>query len=178
MTKRCIGKCTEALTKHTSPDLVTLVFRLSIQGILVVTYGCESWIIKKSECQIINAFKLWFWRKLLKVPWNARASNQSILKEINPDYSLQGLMLKLTLQYFGHQMQRVNSLENKPWCWERLKARGEGDDRGWDVWMDHWLNGHELEQTPRDNEGQGSLVCYNSWGCKVAHDLATEKQHN
>ena len=86
MTKRCIDKCTEALTKHTSPDLVTLVIMLSIQSILVVTYGCESWIIKKSECQIINAFKLWSWRRLLKVPWNARRSNQSILKEINSDF--------------------------------------------------------------------------------------------
>ena len=109
MTKRCIDKCTEALTKHTSPDLVTLVIMLSIQSILVVTYGCESWIIKKSECQKIDALELWFWRRLLRVPWTARRSNQSILKEINPDYSLQGLMLKLTLQYFGHLMQRADS---------------------------------------------------------------------
>ena len=74
-----------------------------------VTYGCESWIIKKAECQRIDAFELWYWRRLLRVPWTARRSIQSILKEISPEYSLEGLMLKL--QYFGHLMQRTDSLE-------------------------------------------------------------------
>ena len=73
--------------------------------------GCESWNIKKAECQIINTFELWCWRRLLRVPWTARRSNQSILKEISPEYSLEGLMLKLKLQYFGHQMRRTESLE-------------------------------------------------------------------
>ena len=100
----------------------------------VVMYGCESWIIKQAEHQRIDAFELWCWRRLLKVPWTARRSNQSILKEISPGCSLEGLMLKLKLQYFGHLMQRVDSLE-KPWCWEGLGAGGEGDDRGWDGWM-------------------------------------------
>ena len=77
----------------------------------VVMYGCESWTIKKTECQRIDAFELWCWRRLLRVPWTARRSNQSILKEISPEYSLEGLMLKLKLQYFGHLMQRTNSLE-------------------------------------------------------------------
>ena len=77
----------------------------------VVMYGCESWIIKKAECQRIDAFELWCWRRLLRVPWTARRSNQSILKEISPVYSLEGLMLKLKLQYFGHLMQRTDSLE-------------------------------------------------------------------
>ena len=77
----------------------------------VVMYGCESWTIKKAERQKIDAFKLWYWRKLLRVPRTARTSNPSILKEINPEYSLEGLMLKLKLQYFGHLMQRVDSLE-------------------------------------------------------------------
>ena len=77
----------------------------------VVMYGCESWTIKKAECQRIDAFELWCWRRLSKVPWTARGSNQSILKEISPEYSLEGLMLKLKLQYFGHVMQRANSLE-------------------------------------------------------------------
>ena len=77
----------------------------------VVMYGCESWTIMKAECQRIDAFELWCWRRLLRVPWTARRSNQSILKEISPDYSLEGLMLKLKLQYFGHLMQRANSLE-------------------------------------------------------------------
>ena len=74
-------------------------------------YGCESWTIKKSECQRIDAFKLWCWRRLLRVPWTARRSNQSILKEISPDYSLEGLMLKLKLQYFGHLMRTADLLE-------------------------------------------------------------------
>ena len=78
----------------------------------VVMYGCESWTIKKAERQRIDAFELWCWRRLLRVPWTARRSNQSILKEISPEYSLEGLMLKLKLQYFGHLMQRVDSLEN------------------------------------------------------------------
>ena len=77
----------------------------------VVMYGCESWTIKKVERQRIDAFELWCWRRLLRVPWTARRSNQSILKEITPEYSLEGLMLKLKLQYFGHLMQRTNSLE-------------------------------------------------------------------
>ena len=77
----------------------------------VVMYGCESWTIKKAEHRRIDAFELWYWRRLLRVPWTARRSNKSILKEINPEYSLEGLMLKLKLQYFGHLMQRTDSLE-------------------------------------------------------------------
>ena len=100
----------------------------------VVLYGCESWTIKKAERQRSDAFELWCWRRLLRVPWTARRSNQSILKEISPEYSLEGLMLKMKRQYFGPLMWRTNSLE-KPWCWERLKAEGERDDRGWDHWI-------------------------------------------
>ena len=100
----------------------------------VVMYGCDSLTIKKAECWRIDAFELWCWKRLLRVLWSARRSNQSILKEISPEYSLEGLMVKLKLQYFGHLMQRTDSLEN-PWCWERLKAGGEGDDRGWGGWM-------------------------------------------
>ena len=77
----------------------------------VVIYGCESWTIKKAERQRIDAFELWCWRRLLRVPWTARRSNQSIVKEISPEYSLEGLMLKLKLQYFGHPMQRTDSFE-------------------------------------------------------------------
>ena len=98
----------------------------------VVMYGCESWTAKKAEHWRISAFELWCWRRLLWVLLTARRSNQSILKEISPEYSLKGLMLKL--QYFGHLMWRTDSLEKRPWCWERLKSR-EGDDRGWDGWM-------------------------------------------
>ena len=94
-----------------------------------VMYGCESWTIKKAEQQRMDAFELWYWRRLLRVPWTVRRSNQSILKEISPGCSLEGLMLKLKLQYFGHLMQRVDSLE-KTLTWEGLGARGKGDDRG------------------------------------------------
>ena len=99
----------------------------------VVMNACASWTIKKAEHQRIDAFELWCWRRLLRVPWTARRSNQSILKEMSPGCSLEGLMLKLKLQYFGHLMRRADSSE-KPWCWERLRA-GEGDDRAWDGWM-------------------------------------------
>ena len=99
----------------------------------VVLYGCESWTIKKAESRRMDAFELWCWRRLLRVPWTARRPNQSILKEISPEYSLEGLMLKLKLQHFGHLMQRTDW--KRPWCWESLKAGGKGDDRGWDGWM-------------------------------------------
>ena len=110
-------------------------FRLVKAMVLpVVMYGCESWTIKKAERQRTDAFELWCWRRLLRVPWTTRRSNQSILKEISPRCSLEGLMLKLKLQYFDHLMQRIDSLE-RPWCWEGLRAGGEGDDRGWGGWM-------------------------------------------
>ena len=103
---------------------------------LVAMHGCDSWTIKKAEHWRIDAFELWCWRRLLRVTWTASRSNQSILKEISPECSLERLMLKLKLQYFGHLMRRTDSLEKtlmlRPW--ERLKA-GEGDDRGWDGWM-------------------------------------------
>ena len=100
----------------------------------VVMYGRESWTIKKTERRRIDAFELWCWRRLLRVPWTACISNQSILKEISPEYSLEGVMLKLKLQYFGHLMWRTDSFE-KTLMLERLKVGGEGDDRGWDGWM-------------------------------------------
>ena len=99
----------------------------------VVMYGCESCTIKKSEHWRIDAFELWCWKRLLRVPWTARRSNQSILKEISPGCSLENLMLKLKLQYFGH-LEGLTHLK-RPWCWEKLRTGGEGDDRGWDVWM-------------------------------------------
>ena len=100
----------------------------------VVMYGCESWTIKKPERQRIDAFELWCWRRLLRVPWTARRSNQSILKEISPDYSLKGRMLKLKLQSLATWCIKP-TLWKRPWCWERLKVGGEGDNRGWDGWM-------------------------------------------
>ena len=124
----------------------------------VVMYGCESWSIKKAERQRIDAFELWCWRRLLRVPWTARRSNQSILKEIHPEYSLEGLILKL--QYFGHLMRRADSLE-KTLMLGKIEGRGR---RGWRrdemVGWHHQLDGHECEQAPGFGDGQGSLVCY------------------
>ena len=100
----------------------------------VVMCGCESWTIKKAVHRRIGAFELWCWRRLLRVSWTAMRSNLSILKEISPEYSLEGLILKLKLQCFGHLMQRTDSLEKSLMLGE-LKTGGEGDDRGWDAWM-------------------------------------------
>ena len=100
----------------------------------VVMYGCESWTIKKAERWKIDGFELWCWRRLLRVPWTARRSNQSILKEIIPGCSLEGLILKLKLQYFGHRCEDLTHLK-RLWCSEILRAGGEGEGRGWDCWM-------------------------------------------
>ena len=130
----------------------------------VVIYGCESWIIKKAEHRRIDAFELWCWRRLLRVPWTARRSNQSILKEISPEYSLERLMLKLKLQYFGHLMGRADSLEKTPRLGKiESRRRREGQKMvGWH----HRLDGHEFEQAPGDGAGQGNLACCSPWGCK------------
>ena len=102
----------DSILKSRDITLSTNVRLVKAMVFLVVMYGCESWTIKKAEHQRIDVFELWCWRRLLRVPWTARRSNQSILKEISPEYSLEGLMLKLKLQYFGHLMQRTDSFEN------------------------------------------------------------------
>ena len=124
----------DSILKSRDITVPTKVHLVKAMVFPAVMYGCESWTIKKAECRRIDAFELWCWRRLLRVPWIARRSNQSILKEISTEYSLEGLMLKLKLHYFGHLMWRTDSLE-KTWSWERLRAGGEGDDRGWDGWM-------------------------------------------
>ena len=101
----------DSILKSRDITLPTKVRLVKVMVFPVVMYGCESWTVKKAECQKIDAFELWCWRRLLRVPWTARRSNQSILKEISPECSLEGLMLKLKLQYFGHHMQRADSLE-------------------------------------------------------------------
>ena len=101
----------DSILKGRDITLPTKVCLVKVMVFPVVVYGCESWTIKKTECQRIDAFELWCWRRLLRVLWTARSSNQSILEEISPGCSLEGLMLKLKLQYFGHLMQRVDSLE-------------------------------------------------------------------
>ena len=119
----------DSILKSKAITLSTKVHLVKAMVFPVVMYGCETWAIKKAKCRRIDAFELWCWRRLLRVPWTARRSNLSILKEISPEYSLEGLMLKLKLQYFGHLMRRADLFE-KPRCWERLRAGGEGDDRG------------------------------------------------
>ena len=116
----------------------------------------ESWVLKN------RWFQLWCWRRLLRVPWTTRTSNQSILKEINPEYSLEELMLKLKLQYFGHLMWRANSFE-KTLILGKIEGRRSEDEM---VGCHHWLNGHVFEQILGDSERQGCLVCYSPWGCK------------
>ena len=116
----------DSILKSRDITLPTKVHLVKAMVFPVVMYGCESWTIKKAEHRRIDAFELWCWRRLLRVPWTAMRSNQSILKEISPEYSLEGLMLKLKLQYFGHLMQRTDSLE-KTLMMGMIK---EGDDRG------------------------------------------------
>ena len=122
-----------SVLKSIDITLSTKVFLVKAMVFPVVMYGCESWTIKKAECWRIDGFELWCW-KLFRVPWTARRSNRSILKEISPEYSLEVLMLKLKLQYFGHLMWRADSFE-KTLMLGKIMAGKEGDDRGWDGWM-------------------------------------------
>ena len=131
----------------------------------IVMYGCESWTIKKAECWRIDAFELWCWRRPLRVPWTARRSNQSILKEISPEYSLEGLMLKLKLNILATWCEELTHLKEpdagKDWRWEE-KGMTEDEMVGWY----HRLNGHKFEWTPGVGDEEGGLSCSNSWGCK------------
>ena len=147
----------------TLPNKVRLVKAMVFP---VVMYGCKSWIVKKAECWRIEAFELWCWRRLLRVPWTARRSNQSILKEISPGCSLEGLMLKLKLQYFWPP-------DVKSWLigkdsdagrdfGQEEKGMTEDEVVGWH----HWLEGHEFEWTLGVSDGQGGLKCCSSWGRK------------
>ena len=122
----------------------------------------ESWTIKNAECRRMDAFKLWCWRRLLRVPWTARRWNQSILKEINPEYSLEGLMLKLELQYLTTWCEEPTHWKI-PWYWERLRAGAEGGNSGWDGWL---LSLTRVWANLGDNEEQGSLACCSPWACK------------
>ena len=114
----------DSILKSRDITLLTNVYRVKTMVFPVVMYGCESWTVKKAEWQRTDAFELWCWRRLLRVPWTARRSNQSILKEINPEYSLEGLMLKLKLQYFDHLMGRADSLQET-----QMLGKGEGRRR-------------------------------------------------
>ena len=133
-------------------------------------YGCESWTLKKAEHRRVDAFELWCWRRLLRVPWTAGKSNQSIVKEISPGCSFEGLMLKLKLKYFGHLMWRAESFEKidagKDWGQEE-KGMTEDEMVGWH----QWLNGHGFGWTPGVGDGQGGLVCCDSWGHKESDTI-------
>ena len=143
-------------------------------GFSVVMYRCESWTLKKTEHQRIDAFELWCWRRLLRVPWTTRRSNQTTRKEINPECSLEGLMLKLKLQYFGHLMQGMTHLK-RPWCWERFKARGGGDDRGWDGWIASLTQWTQVWVSSGSWWWKGRPGMLQSMGLqRVGHDWATE----
>ena len=141
----------------------------------VVMYGCESWTVKKAEHWKIDAFELWCWRRLLRISWTARRSNQSILKEISPGCSLEGLMLKLKLNTLATWCEELTHLK-RLWCWERLKAGGEGDDRGWDGWMESptqwtrvWVSSGSWWWTERPGvlQSMGSQRVGHNWVTKL-----------
>ena len=150
----------DSILKSRDITLLTKVRLVKDMVFPVVMYGCESWTIKKAEHQRIDAFELWCWRGLLIVPWTARRSNQSILKEISPGCSLVGLVLKLKLLYLGYLMWRADSFEKT--LMQEEKGMIEDEMVGWH----HWLNGHGFGWTPGVGDGQGGLVCCSSWGRK------------
>ena len=164
----------DSIFKSRDITLPTKVHLVKAMVFPMVMYGCESWTVKKAECWRIDAFELWCWRRLLRVLWTARRSKQSILKDINPGYSLEGLMLKLKLQHLATWCEELTRWK-RPWCWERLRAGREGDDRGWDGWMTSltrwtwvWVDAGSWWWTRRP----GVLRFMGSQ--RVGHNLATE----
>ena len=164
----------DSILKSRDITLPTKIHLIKAMVYPVVMYGCESWTVNKAEHRRIDAFELWCWRRLLRVPWTARRSNQSILKEISPWYSLEGLMLKLKLQYLATWCEELSHLK-RPWCWERLRAGGKGDNRGGDCWMESltqwtwvWVNSRSWLWTGRP----GILLFMGS--PRVRHVWATE----
>ena len=151
----------DSILKSRDITLPTKVHIVQAMAFPVVMYGCESWTVKKAQCWRIDSFELWSWRRLLRVPWTARKSNQSILKEIKPEYSLEGLMLKLKVQYFGHLMQRTDSLEyilmlgkiygSRRREWQRMK------------WLDGITNSMDISLTLGVGDGKGSLAELLKW---------------
>ena len=153
-----------SILKSRDVSLSTKVRLVKAMVFPVIMDGCESWTVMKAEWWRIDAFELWCWRRLLRVPWTARRSNQYILKQISSGCSLEGLMLKLKLQYFGYLMQRADSFEKTLTLGktEGRRRRGRQRMRGWH----HRHNGHGFGWTPGVGDGQGGLACCNSWGHK------------
>ena len=158
--------CLLFVLKSRDITLSTKVCLVKAMVFPVVMYGCENWTIKKADQWGIDAFELLCWRRLLRVPWTARRPNQSILKEISPGCSLEGLMLKQKLQYFGHLMGRTDSFEKTLMLGKIEGRRRQGQQRmRWLRWH-HRLNGLEFEQSLGNSEEQGSLECCSPWGWK------------
>ena len=155
----------DSIFKSRDITLPTKVRLVKAMVFPVVVYGCDSWTVKKADHRRIDAFELWCWRRLLRVPWTARWSNQSILKEISPGCSLEGLILKLKLQlgppHAKSWLIGKDSDAGRDWRQEE-KGTTEDEMAGWH----HWLDGHEFEWTPEVGDGQGGLVCCNSWSHK------------
>ena len=170
--KRCLLVGRKAMTNQDSIlksrdiTLPTMVHLIKATVFPIFMYRCENWTVKKAERRRIDAFELWCWKTFLRVPWTARRSTQSILKEINPGVSLEAMMLKLKLQYFGHLMRRRGLIgkdfdAGRDWGQEE-KGTTEDEMAGWH----HWLDGRESESTPGVGDGQGGLECCDSWGRK------------
>ena len=151
----------DSILKSRDITLLTKVHLVKAMVFPVVMYGCESWTIKKAECWRIDVFELWCWRRFLRVPWNTRRSNQCIRKEISLEYSLEGMTLKLKLQYFGHLPMGKDPDAGKDW---RQEESGTTEDEmvGWHYWID----GHDFEQALGVGDGQGGLVCCSPRDCK------------
>ena len=172
--KESFGKPREHIKKHRYHSADKVLYSQSYGFFPVIMYRCESWTIRKAECQIFDAFELWCWRRRLKVPWTARGSNKSILKEINPEYSLEGLTLKLQILWPSDRKRWLTG--KRPWCWERLREEKVGY-RGWDDWMSSltqwiwvWANSRRWWRT-----GKPSVLQFMG-SQRVGHDLATKQQ--